>query len=51
MWSLRPATPSPELTLREIGIMLARRRAIIYISLSVFFLLGDPGAHSFHPAL
>jgi polysaccharide biosynthesis transport protein len=32
-------TPSPELTLREIAAMLARRRAIIYISLSIFFLL------------
>ncbi len=31
--------------------MLARRRGIIYISLSVFFLLGDSGAHIFHPAL
>jgi polysaccharide biosynthesis transport protein len=32
-------TPSPELTLREIAAMLARRRAIIYMSLSIFFLL------------
>ncbi len=31
--------PSPELTLREIGIMLARRRGIIFISLAAFFLL------------
>jgi polysaccharide biosynthesis transport protein len=31
---------SPELTLREIGVMLARRRGIIYASLSMFFLLG-----------
>jgi len=30
----------PELTLREIGFMLARRRAIIYASMSIFFLLG-----------
>jgi succinoglycan biosynthesis transport protein ExoP len=30
----------PELTLREIGFMLARRRGIIYASLAVFFLLG-----------
>jgi succinoglycan biosynthesis transport protein ExoP len=30
---------SPELTLREVGVMLARRRGIIYISLSVCFLL------------
>ena len=30
----------PELTLREIGAMLARRRGIIYASLSIFFLLG-----------
>jgi succinoglycan biosynthesis transport protein ExoP len=29
----------PELTLREVGMMLMRRRGIIYISLSVFFLL------------
>src|ERR1700733_3018760 len=32
--------PPPELTLREIGFMLARRRGIIYLSLSIFFLLG-----------
>jgi succinoglycan biosynthesis transport protein ExoP len=32
-------TPSSELTLREIGAMLARRRTIIYISLSICFLL------------
>jgi polysaccharide biosynthesis transport protein len=32
-------TSSPELTLREIAAMLARRRAIIYMSLSIFFLL------------
>jgi polysaccharide biosynthesis transport protein len=31
--------PPPELTLREIAAMLARRRAIIYMSLSIFFLL------------
>jgi polysaccharide biosynthesis transport protein len=31
---------SPELTLREIGFMLTRRRGIIYVSLAVFFLLG-----------
>jgi polysaccharide biosynthesis transport protein len=30
----------PELTLREIGFMLARRRGIIYLSLLTFFLLG-----------
>jgi succinoglycan biosynthesis transport protein ExoP len=30
----------PELTLREIGVMLARRRAIIYASMSIFFMLG-----------
>jgi uncharacterized protein involved in exopolysaccharide biosynthesis len=29
----------PELTLREVGMMLMRRRGIIYISLAVFFLL------------
>jgi polysaccharide biosynthesis transport protein len=35
------ANPNPpELTLREIGVMLARRRGIIYASLSLFFLLG-----------
>jgi polysaccharide biosynthesis transport protein len=33
-------TPSPEVTLREVAMMLARRRSIIYMSLSVFFLLG-----------
>ncbi|HET6216261.1 MAG TPA: polysaccharide biosynthesis tyrosine autokinase [Acidobacteriaceae bacterium] len=33
------SSPPPELTLREVGIMLARRRGIIYISLAVFFLL------------
>jgi polysaccharide biosynthesis transport protein len=32
-------SPPPELTLREVGMMLARRRAIIYVSLSAFFLL------------
>ena len=32
-------SPSPELTLREIAAMLARRRAIIYMSLAIFFLL------------
>ena len=32
-------TPAPELTLREIAAMLARRRAIIYMSVSIFFLL------------
>jgi polysaccharide biosynthesis transport protein len=31
--------PSPELTLREIAAMLVRRRAIIYMSLGIFFLL------------
>jgi succinoglycan biosynthesis transport protein ExoP len=31
--------PSSELTLREIAAMLARRRAIIYMSLVIFFLL------------
>ena len=31
---------SPELTLREVGRMLTRRRGIIYISVSSFFLLG-----------
>lgn len=30
---------SPELTLREVGTMLARRRGIIYFSLAIFFLL------------
>jgi succinoglycan biosynthesis transport protein ExoP len=30
----------PELTLREIGFMLARRRGIIYLGLATFFLLG-----------
>ena len=30
----------PELTLREIGVMLARRRGIIYGSLFIFFLIG-----------
>ena len=35
------ASPSqtPELTLREVGAMIARRRTIIYVSLAVFFLL------------
>jgi succinoglycan biosynthesis transport protein ExoP len=32
-------TPTPELTLHEIAAMLARRRAIIYMSVSIFFLL------------
>ncbi len=32
--------PPPELTLREIGFMLVRRRGIIYVCLSIFFLLG-----------
>ncbi len=31
--------PPAELTLREVGAMLARRRAIIYVSLTAFFLL------------
>lgn len=31
---------SPELTLREVGTMLTRRRRIVYISLATFFLLG-----------
>ena len=31
--------PPPELTLREVGMMLTRRRAIIYVSLCAFFLL------------
>jgi succinoglycan biosynthesis transport protein ExoP len=31
--------PSSELTLREIAAMLARRRAIIYMSVAIFFLL------------
>ena len=30
----------PELTLREVGRMLTRRRAIIYVTVAVFFLLG-----------
>ena len=34
------SSPPPELTLREVGTMLARRRRIIYISLAAFFLLG-----------
>jgi polysaccharide biosynthesis transport protein len=33
----------PELTLREVGMMLMRRRGIIYISLSGFFLLAILG--------
>jgi polysaccharide biosynthesis transport protein len=33
-----PSTP-PELTLREIAAMLARRRSIVYISVAGFFLL------------
>jgi len=32
-------TSSPDLTLREIAAMLTRRRAIIYVSLAIFFLL------------
>jgi polysaccharide biosynthesis transport protein len=32
-------SPSPELTLREVGVMLKRRRRIIYMSLSLCFLL------------
>ena len=36
---LAAAAPPPELTLREVGMMLARRRIIIYASLSAFFLL------------
>src|ERR1700691_2417780 len=32
-------SPAPELTLREVGMMLTRRRAIIYVSLCAFFLL------------
>ena len=32
-------SPSRELTLREVGTMLVRRRGIIFISLAVFFLL------------
>ena len=32
--------PAPELTLREIGVMLGRRRWIVFISLAVCFLLG-----------
>jgi capsular exopolysaccharide synthesis family protein len=32
-------SPAPELTLREVGMMLTRRRAIIYASLGAFFLL------------
>ena len=31
---------SPELTLREVGMMLNRRRRIIYISLATVFMLG-----------
>jgi len=31
---------APELTLREVGRMLTRRRAIIYVTVAVFFLLG-----------
>jgi polysaccharide biosynthesis transport protein len=34
-----PHSSLPELTLREVGMMLMRRRGIIYISLAVFFLL------------
>ena len=30
----------PELTLREVGAMLTRRRGIIYVTVLVFFLLG-----------
>jgi polysaccharide biosynthesis transport protein len=30
---------SPELTLREVGVMLTRRRFIIYVSLLICFLL------------
>jgi polysaccharide biosynthesis transport protein len=30
----------PELTLREVGLMLSRRRGIIYVTVLVFFLLG-----------
>ena len=33
------AHAAPELTLREVGMMLTRRRAIIYVSLCAFFLL------------
>jgi polysaccharide biosynthesis transport protein len=33
------SSPFPELTIREIGMMLSRRRVIIYTSLATFFLL------------
>ena len=36
---LAAPSPPPELTLREVGTMLARRRFIIYVSLSAFVLL------------
>ena len=39
MLSLRHSPSRPELTLREVGTMLMRRRAIIYVSLAAFFLL------------
>src|ERR1700679_659744 len=32
-------SPPPELTLREVGMMLTRRRGIIHVSLCAFFLL------------
>jgi polysaccharide biosynthesis transport protein len=32
-------SPPPELTLREVGMMLSRRRGIIHVSLCAFFLL------------
>jgi succinoglycan biosynthesis transport protein ExoP len=37
---ITPGSSMPELTLREVGTMLTRRRGIIYVTVLVFFLLG-----------